>query len=255
MITIQNLHFYYHHNHILKDLSFEAQDRELLGILGANGCGKSTLLKNILGFLKPKSGNIMIQGKSIESFSAKQLANIMSYIPQKSLLSMPLKVRDFLLAGRYAKLKNPLFGYNNEDFEIVERVAKQLNIMQYQDRIATTLSGGEFGRILLARAIINEPQILLLDEPTSAMDLHYAVEILKIVKTLIKECDLCGIIVVHDLNLASLFCDKVLLMKNGEIVCHGIPQDLLHTKNLEYIYEGLTCEVITHNGHNIIVPK
>lgn len=254
MIKVSNLNFSYNSRQILKDISFNASSGELLGILGANGCGKSTLLKNILGFLKPSSGNIHIKDSNISTYSPKELANIMSYIPQKSLLTMPLKVIDFILAGRYAKLKNVLFGYQNADFEIIEDVAKRLNVWQHRHRIATTLSGGEFGRVLLARALVNEPNILLLDEPTSAMDLHYAVEILRIIKTLIVNLKLCGVIVIHDLMLASLFCDKILLMKEGSVMDFGMPNDLICATKLERVYEGLECEVVHHNNKPIVIP-
>lgn len=255
MIKVCNLNFSYNSRHILKDVSLEAKNGELLGILGANGCGKSTLLKNILGFLKASSGEILINSRDINAYSPKELANLMSYIPQKSLLTMPLKVIDFILAGRYAKLKNRLFGYQNVDFDIVEEVSKRLNIWQYKDRIVTTLSGGEFGRVLLARALVNEPKILLLDEPTSAMDLHYAVEILRIVRQLIKNINLCGVIVIHDLMLASLFCDKIALMKEGSVIELGSPNELIIAEKLQRVYEGLECEIITHNDKPIVVPR
>ncbi|RDU67513.1 ABC transporter ATP-binding protein [Helicobacter didelphidarum] len=255
MIEVQNLNFFYTSKHILKDISFHARNGELLGILGANGCGKSTLLKNILGFLKPQSGVIKIDSVPINSFSPKELANIVSYIPQKSLLTMPLKVLDFMLSGRYAKLNNSFFGYQNSDFDAIEEIANKLNVWQYRERIVTTLSGGEFGRVLLARALANEPKILLLDEPTSAMDLHYAVEILHIVKQLIVNLKLCGVIVIHDLMLASLFCDKIILMKDGKIMDFGNPHDLIIVEKLQQVYEGLQCEIIQHNGYNIAIPQ
>lgn len=255
MIHIQNLHFSYENKEVLRDISLQAKEGELLGILGANGCGKSTLLKNMLGFLRPKKGQITINGESISYLKPKELANMLSYIPQKSILSMPLKVFDVLLAGRYAKLKNPLLGYQDADFMIVEEVAKALNVWEYKEQIANTLSGGEFGRVLLARALVNSPKILLLDEPTSAMDLHYAVEMLSILHSLIQKHRICGIIVIHDLNLAGLFCDKVALMKNGYIIDIGKPKKLFESKKLGEVYQGLKCEVIEHNGNKIVIPK
>lgn len=254
MISIENLNFFYNEKHILKNISLHAQKSQLIGILGANGCGKSTLLKNILGFLKPQSGNIFIQQSPISSFNAKELATIMSYIPQKSIVTMPLKVIDFVLAGRYVKLSNPLFGYQQNDLDTVKYTMTMLDIWQYKERIVTTLSGGEFGRMLLARALVSEPQIMILDEPTSAMDLHYAIEILRIVKDLICKLNLCVILVIHDLTLAGLFCDVIAFMKNGEILDFGKPHDLLHAEKLQVVYDGLQCEVVNHNGRRIVIP-
>ncbi len=255
MIHIHNLHFSYETRHILKDITLHATNSELLGILGANGCGKSTLLKNMLGFLRPQNGEIAIDSKPLHTMHPKELAKIMSYIPQKSLLTMPLKVHDFILAGRYAMLKNAWFGYQEEDFQACEEVSKMLSIWEYKDRIATTLSGGEFGRVLLARALVKNPKILLLDEPTSAMDLHFAVAMLKLLKQFISQFSICGVIVIHDLVLASLFCDKIAFMKDGVIMDYGKPNDLLVTEKLQRVYEGLACQILQHEGHNIVVPS
>ncbi len=255
MINIENLNFFYDKRHVLKDINLRAHNNELLGVLGANGCGKSTLLKNMLGFLKAQSGNIKVNSDSIDSFSPKELAKIISYIPQKSMLTMPLKVHDFILGGRYAMLKNTWFGYGKEDFKVVEEVSNMLHVWHYKDRIVTTLSGGEFGRVLLARALVKHPKILLLDEPTSAMDLHFAVEMLKLVKKLIAQLNMCSVIVIHDLNLASLFCDKIAFMKSGSIIDHGDPNDLLIDSKLQKVYDGLECDIISHNGRNIVIPS
>ncbi len=255
MIDIKNLNFYYDKRHVLKDISLKAHKNQLLGILGANGCGKSTLLKNMLGFLKAQSGNINIDSEPINTFIPKELAKIISYIPQKSMLTMPLKVYDFILAGRYAMLGNTWLGYRKNDFDIVEEISNMLHVWHYKDRIVTTLSGGEFGRVLLARALVKQPKILLLDEPTSAMDLHFAVEMLKLVKKLIIEFNMCSVIVIHDLNLASLFCDKIAFMKSGSIMDYGNPNDLLIDSKLQKVYDGLECDIIKHHGRNIVVPS
>lgn len=255
MIQVNNLYFSYDKCNILKGITLHAKQSELLGILGANGCGKSTLLKNMLGFLQPQQGEVMIDSSPINSMHPKTLAKIMSYIPQKSLLTMPLKVHDFILAGRYAMLKNAWLGYGEADFQATEEIAKMLKVWNYKDRIVTTLSGGEFGRVLLARALVKQPKILFLDEPTSAMDIHFAVAMLKLVKHYIEQFEICGVIVIHDLTLASLFCDKIAFMKNGSIIDYGKPNNLFKESLLKQVYEGLECNVLCYFGHNIVIPK
>lgn len=255
MIQINSLYFSYDKTCILNDITLSVEKCKLLGILGANGCGKSTLLKNMLGFLQPQQGEIKIDSKPIKSMHPKSLAKIMSYIPQKSVLTMPLKVHDFILAGRYALLKNAWLGYGEEDFCATEEISKMLEIWDYKERIVTTLSGGEFGRVLLARALVKQPKILLLDEPTSAMDIHFAVAMLKLVKHYINQFEICGVIVIHDLTLASIFCDKIAFMKNGKIIDFGTPDELIKEEKLKQVYEGLECIVVSHNGCNIVIPK
>lgn len=254
MIDIKNLSFAYHQKRILNNISLEAKSGQFVGILGANGCGKSTLLRNILGFLRFDSGSIRILDREISTYSPKELAKIMSYIPQKSSLSMPMLVRDFILAGRYAKLKNAMFGYESVDYEIVSEIMKKLKLSEYGDRICGSLSGGEFGRVLLARALVNEPKILLLDEPTSAMDLHYAIEILNIVRKCVHN-GICAVIVLHDLNLASAFCDEIILMKKGKILSSGSAENLFTEEILAEVYDGLRCEIVRHNGSIFVMPK
>lgn len=255
MIQIDNLCFSYDKYNILKNITLNAKKSELLGILGANGCGKSTLLKNMLGFLQPQQGEVIIDSNPINSMKPKALAKIMSYIPQKSILTMPLKVYDFILSGRYAMLKNAWLGYKEADFKATEEIAKMLEVWSYKERIVTTLSGGEFGRVLLARALVKQPKILLLDEPTSAMDIHFAVAMLKLVKHYIDKFEICGVIVIHDLTLASLFCDKIAFMKHGKIIDYGTPNNLFKENVLKQVYEGLECDIIYHVKHNIVIPK
>ncbi|PAF43294.1 ABC transporter ATP-binding protein [Helicobacter sp. 11S03491-1] len=253
-ISIQELNFSYHTHKILQNINFEAKKGEFIGILGSNGSGKSTLIKQILGILEPDVGYIKIINKNITDYSHKQLANILGFVPQKSSLSMPLLVEDVLYMGRYSYLQNPLKGYDQNDMHHIDTIAKMLHIHHLKKRVILTLSGGEFQRVLLGRALASSPKILLLDEPTSALDINYAIEIMKICEKLSLENQITIIVVLHDLNLASLFCTKIFFLKKGEILYQGQVSELFNPEILEEVY-GFACDVITHHGRPFIIPK
>lgn len=251
-IDIRNLNFEFNKKEILKDISFSVESGEFLGVLGANGCGKSTLLKNILGLLKPKSGDIFIDDKPISSYTQKALSRIIGFVPQKSLLNTPFLVKEIILMGRFCHLKSAFSGYDKQDFKKLDEVMQLLGISEFKDRVAISLSGGEFAKVLIARALVSEPKILLLDEPTSALDLHYAVEMMKICKSLTDELELITLAVVHDLNLASMFCSRNIMLKNGRLAKDGVTNELYTSETLKEIY-NLDCEIIEYQNQKIVV--
>lgn len=251
-IAVKNLSFSYDNNEILKNININLSSGEFIGILGPNGCGKSTLLKNMLKILTPKSGIIKIENKTISEYSLKDLAKILGFVPQKTSLSMPLLVEDILYMGRFCHLKNSFSGYTKEDERKIDEIMNLLDIFHFKKRLAQSLSGGEFQRVLLARALVSEPRVLLLDEPTSALDLNYAIEIMKICKKLVNELGILSIMVLHDLNLAGLFCTNLIMLKNGEICYQGTPKELFTKEILKEIY-GLNCDVIHHKNSPVVV--
>lgn len=251
-LQTQNLHFGYPRVEILKGINFEAKQGEFVGILGPNGCGKSTLLKNFLKILTPNDGIVKIGDYSLKDFKQKELAKLLGFVPQKSSLMQPLLTEDVLLMGRYTN-NSGFGGYKAEDYAKIKQIAKILDIEKFFGRVAISLSGGEFQRVLLGRALVGEPRALLLDEPTSALDLNYSIEILRICQHVIAEENMIGIIVLHDLNLASLFCHRIVLMKAGQIRYNGTPKELFKKEILKEIY-GLDCEVLEHDGRPFIVP-
>lgn len=251
-ICVKDLNFSYFKELLLKNINFEAKSGEFVGILGANGCGKSTLLKNILKLLEPNCGVITINNKPLKDYALKELAKTIGFVPQKSELLMPLGVRDFLLMGRFSHLESAFNGYCQKDFDKVDEIVNLLEIDKFKDRNVNSLSGGEFQRVLLARALVSEANMLLLDEPTSALDLHYAVEIMKICKKLTKELNLLSLMVIHDLNLASLFCDRLIMLKDGQIRYIGTPKELFKKDILREIYM-LECDIIEHKDSCYVV--
>lgn len=251
-VCVKELKFGYGANLTLDGVNLELKKGEFVGILGPNGCGKSTLLKNIMRILDLKSGYIEVVQKNLKEYSLKELAKILGFVPQKTALSVPLSVEEILLMGRFCHLKSEFSGYEKQDYEKVSEVMKLLDISKFAKRNAYELSGGEFGRVLIARALVSDPQILLLDEPTSALDLNYALNIMKICKKLTKELNLLSVMVIHDLNLAALFCDKVFMLRSGKIRYQGSPKELYTKEILREIYD-LECEILYHKDDPFIV--
>lgn len=253
-IQIKQLYFSYNHSPLLQDINLDFYAKEVIGILGANGCGKSTLLKNILQILTPQSGEVLINSTPAQTYSTKELAQLISYIPQKLSLSMPLLVKDFIMMGRYAFLPSSFANYSKEDEEKVQKIADTLAITNLLDRNILSLSGGQTQRVVLARALVGNPKILLLDEPTSALDLRYSVEMMQICEEYIKANQALCVVILHDLNLASLFCNRIVLMNEGKVWGFDTVQQL-YKEEILYQNYGLKCDILSHNNRPYIATK
>ena len=253
-MKVSGLNFSYGKRAILRDVCLNLERGKFYGILGPNGCGKSTLLKNILQILKPASGIIEINGKRASEYGLKELAALIGFVPQKTALAAPLSVKEILLAGRFCRLKSAFSGYDASDHAKVEQMAELLDVKKFLDRSAFELSGGEFGRVLLARALVSEPEILLLDEPTGALDMNYAIEAMSICENLTKTLNLTSVIVLHDLNLASLFCDEILMLKDGTVRYRGSASELFTSQIIKEIY-GFDALIVENLGTKFILPQ
>ena len=252
--NIADLEFTIEKNEIIRGLNCDIKEGEITTIIGPNGCGKSTLLKVILKYLHPRQGIIKIDNKELKEYSQPELAEILSFVPQKSSLTMPLTVEDVVYMGRVPYIKNKWIGFDREDREKVEKIMQMLKIDKFKNRVIFSLSGGEFQRVLLARALAQNTNIMLLDEPTSALDMNYALEIMRLTSYFVKNESLTAVMVLHDLNLASMYCDSIILLKNGKIAYEGTPKELFRPEILEEIY-GFNCEVIENNGFSYVIPN
>lgn len=255
IIEIKNLKFAYKNKKILNGIELKIKRNKLTGILGPNGCGKTTLLKNILGYLKPDSGNIILNQKDTNKYTQKDRARLISFVPQKSQLFTNMNIFDFVIMGRLPHLKNKWNGYSNEDKEITYTYLEELELIKFKDRSAITLSGGEFQRVLLARALTQKPEIILLDEPTSALDLNYALEFMNKIKIAVKNENLTAVIVLHDLNLASMFCDEIIMLKDGKVFAQGTPKQVITKNNLKEIYQLKSDIIFLEDDTPYVIPK
>ena len=255
IINIEKLNYSYGRKEVLKELSLDIDENKLTGIIGPNGCGKSTLAKNIIKYINGKFESFKIMDTDIRELTHKKIAQLISYIPQKSIIIPNISVFDYVLLGRFPLLKNSWDNYSEQDYEIVEKNINLLNIRELKDRNIETLSGGELQKALLARALAQEAKILLLDEPTSALDLNNAVEFMKILKNISIKKNISVIIIIHDLNLASLFCDSLIILKDGRFIEKGSPKEVINEENIKSVY-NLECKVCyNENDKPYIIPK
>lgn len=235
MLELKNVSYSYGQNKILSDVSFSVETGELVCVLGPNGCGKTTLLKNILGLLTPSSGSIFIDGREVKKLSPSKLAQLMGYIPQTHSPPFPYKVFEVVLMGRTAYLSN-LAMPDKKDEEIAYDSLKKLNITHLKDKIYTKISGGERQLVLIARALAQQPKILIMDEPTSSLDFGKQNIVLEHIR-LLSQKGISILMVTHD-PAHALFCaDKVITMKKGQILKIGNPKDVISEDMMKYMYE------------------
>ncbi len=254
IIDVKNLFFSHGNKKILDDISLNINRNKLTGIIGANGSGKSTFIKNVVRYIEGRYSDFEIDKKKLSNFSSKELARKIAYIPQKSKIIPNIRVFEFILLGRFPLLKESWNSYNSRDYEVVEEKMKILGIEEFKNRNVGTLSGGELQKVFLAKALVQESEILLLDEPTSALDLNNAVEFMKILKNITLKKEVTPVVVIHDLNLASLFCDNLIVFKEGQFFRKGTPKEIITEDNMRKIY-NLNCQVVyNEKGKPYIIP-
>jgi iron complex transport system ATP-binding protein len=240
-LTINKLSFNYSAISILKDIEIEVGLGEMLSIVGPNGSGKSTLLKCVNRILKTKQNAVLIDGQDAGKLNLKQLSMLMGYVPQSSTSTFPFTVFDVVMMGR-----KPYIHWNvgESDTEIVAEMLDFLCIGHLAMRHFNELSGGEQQKVIIARALAQQPQLLLLDEPTSSLDIKHQLEILCMLKSLAQTKERSVVVTMHDLNLASRFSDRMLMLKKGCVYAVGTPEDVLTEENIEAVY-GIKANVST----------
>jgi len=248
MINVENICASYREIKVLEDISFQVEKGEFLGIIGPTGAGKTTLLKVITGVKRLSAGEVILDGKNLNSLSRKQIARIMAVVPQSSFIPPLFTVEDVILMGRYPHQKSR-FVTTKEDIAIVEEIMEETNTIGFRNRLISELSGGERQEVIIARALAQEPKVLMLDEPTANLDIKHQMRILGIVSRLVKEGGITAIMVIHDLNLASRFCNRLILLHNHKIHSQGEPKDVLTQENIKIAYD-VEAEVIYNTSIN-----
>jgi iron complex transport system ATP-binding protein len=238
-LTIAKLSFCYDGTKVLNDVEMEVGPGDMLSIVGPNGSGKSTLLKCINRILKTKQNTVLIDGEDASKIKLKELSKIMGYVPQSSTNTFPFTVFDVVLMGRKPHIH---WSLSDRDNEIVAEMLDFLGIGELAMRHYDELSGGEQQKVIIARALAQQPQLLLLDEPTSSLDIKHQLEILCILRSLAKTKHCSVIVAMHDLNLASRFSDSMLMLKQGCIFSVGTPDAVLTEENIEAVY-GIKARV------------
>jgi iron complex transport system ATP-binding protein len=248
-ITINDLTFGYNSSKILDGLDLVVENSEVLGLVGPNGSGKTALIKCIDKILKPK-GSILLDGRNIDTVSRTELAKRLGYVPQSSSTPLATTVFDTVLMGR-----RPHISWRVSDADL-DKVADILGLLHLEDlamRDFSQLSGGQKQKVLVARALAQEPEVLLLDEPTSSLDMKHQLEVMEMIASLVKEKRISAVMALHDLNLASMFVDKLAILKDGKIYAAGKPADLLNARNIREVY-GVEAVVMENLDRPYIIP-
>ncbi len=235
-IEVVNIDFSYNYSFFFKNLNLNVDKGEIVGIIGPNGCGKTTLINLIRGFLTPVRGYILIQGKNVKNLSRLERGRYISLVPQESKISFNFTVLEIVLMGRYPYHRFSPFE-SEEDYQLAVNALNLTDTTRFANQYFWKLSGGEKQRVILARAIAQQAEIILLDEPTSSLDIKQAANIYKVIKNLNKAKNVTIVTATHDIELARKFCHRIIMIKDGKIFGDGFPQILFKEKSLEELYD------------------
>ncbi|MDN7013208.1 ABC transporter ATP-binding protein [Methanoculleus sp. FWC-SCC3] len=248
ILDVDGVAFNYRSASVIRDITFELSPHQVLAILGPNGVGKTTLLKCMNAILRPKSGSVLIEGADLLTADRMEIARKVGYVPQRCEAGR-VTVFDAVLLGR-----RPHIGWDmtDKDIRIVEAAIRMLHLEDLALRYIDEMSGGELQKVSIARALVQEPRVLLLDEPTSSLDLRNQLEILGIVRRVTTEHDVAAVMTMHDLNMALRYADRFILLKDGVIHAAGGP-DVVTPEIIEAVY-GVPVTVERYNGFRFVVP-
>ena len=250
MMEIKHLSYHYKgYPKVLNDVSFDIEPGKFLAILGNNGVGKSTLLKCFNHILKPDAGEVLLDSQNLLKMSGREVAKQVAFVSQ-SVPSTQMTVHDVVMLGRRPYMK---WGFTPEDHAIVHEAMDRLGLNAMRGRFLGQLSGGEKQKVMLARALAQQPKALLLDEPTSALDIQNQYQVLKIVRDICHKDNMVAVVVIHDLNLALRFCDHFLLLKDGKVYRHG-DRSILDSTALKEVY-GVDAKVVEIEGRHMVLVE
>jgi iron complex transport system ATP-binding protein len=251
LLSLERIRFSYRRHAVLRDVSLTVSPGEVVSLVGPNGTGKSTLLKCVNKILHPSQGTIHLQDKPVHHLSLRQLAHLVAYVPQHVDAGSALSVFDMILLGRA-----PHIGYrvSEPDRRIVMDVIERLALHDLAFRMFGELSGGERQKVLLARALAQKSKLLLLDEPTSNLDLKNQLETMRIIHKVVKEEGLSALVAIHELNLAARFSDRLVMLKHGQVYAEGHWEVTLTPENIQNVYD-VEARVLCDQGIPYIVPQ
>ena len=235
MLKFDGVHTGYGSKEVIKGFTADIHKGEFVGLIGSNGTGKSTLLKCLSGLLPITGGRIVVGGRDNAGLKQRERSQMVAVVPQSFDIDYDFTAEDIVLMGR-----NPYLSYKDresaEDYRIVEQAMKMTKTLGFRGRMFNELSGGEKQRVIIARAIAQEPDIILLDEPTSALDVHHQIEVMELIDQLNKNDHMTVVAVLHDINLASRYCGRLIMIQGGRVVADGPPADVVIERNLKQLY-------------------
>jgi iron complex transport system ATP-binding protein len=254
-IDIEGLSFVFGTTRVLKDISLSIEEGEFLALMGPNGSGKTTLLRCMMNYLTPKQGGVLVDAKPVHTMTDKEIAQLFAVVPQTSPTDFSFTAYEMVMMGRIPHARNRLSNEKESDVKAVREAMKRTGTWEFADREFAGLSGGERQRVIIARALAQDPEILLLDEPTVYLDITGQLEIMDLLREL-NGSGLTIIAVMHDINLASRYCGKIALLHEGRLESHGTPQEVFTPENVMRIY---SVEVIVRRDpltHSVsVIPR
>jgi len=249
-IVIEDVHFSYSARPVLRGVTAHIARGEVLGLLGPNGAGKSTLLRCMDRVLTLTQGVILVDGRKVANIPLRELAKLVTHVPQDAARAFPHCVFELVLLGRRAKMG---LRPREQDLEAVRESLRWFNLEELAWRNVNELSGGERQRVMLAWALAAEPRVLLLDEPTSSLDLRYQLGVLATLRELARHRQITTVMAMHDINLAARFCDRLILLKSGVVHAMGSPVQVLTPENIREVY-SVDAVVRLHGGTPYVIP-
>ena len=256
-MSVKDLYFSWGENEVLKGVDLSIKSNEVVSILGVNGAGKSTLIKCLNTILKPKEGTIKIFSNvvgtidalvDVSSLDLVALSRVMSYVPQTVRTSFSMDVFDVVLLGRKPHIK---WRISDDDRSKVSETLRYLNLEDFAFRKFDQISGGERQRVIIAKAVAQDPNLFLFDEPTSDLDLKNQIQVMKCIKKLIKDSETpkSALIAIHDINIAARYSDKILLLDNGSVRAFGPPKEVLTEENIADVFSVKSSVELTDEGY------
>lgn len=254
LLELRSLNKYYENGfHAVKDVSFSIDSGLLVGLIGPNGCGKSTMMKCINRLHPTSSGDILIDGGTVLDKTPADVARLVSNVPAELKASFGLTVFETVMLGRYPYLQN-IWWETEQDETLVEETLEKFGVYHLRNRSLNMLSSGERQRVLIAKAYVQEPRLMLVDEPTSHLDMKYKLDVMEYLSAMVKT-NMTILVAEHDISLMARYCDLCIIMKQGRIVAIGPPKDVITTQLIEDVYEVSASVGFDDSGELFVLPK
>lgn len=253
IIECSDIAFSYDGSLVLQDITLSLGHGKMFGILGANGAGKSTLLKVLTGILKTQKGTVLYNNEPLSGFDTREIAKKIAYIPQDPVFAFPFTVAEVLLMGRAPYIGR--FEFEREgDWEIAEAAMETVGIARLKDRLITEISSGERQLASIGRALVQEPEVMILDEPATFLDIKHRNEIMKILKQLKDERGILIIAATHDIFTALFYFDEIIMIKDGRVFAEGSTDEIVNRENLSFLYDT-EVSVRKEDGNIFVYPS